>query len=260
MIFKNAVKTLALRINKKNFGADKKTKYRLSLIDFVYKFTNLKHQFDIEVVLCGYPRSGTHWIRNVISKSLDKYCPSMDDIDYLTVRKQKNLPVLKIHARSMVVAKLKMFFLLPPHKSKNKFIYVYRDPRDAIISLYNMYNILKKNNLSQQQFLDQYDPIGQYSWEVNSWVLKENKNTLVVRFEDLKQNTNKTFSQILAFIDSSANLNQNVFNELVGQVENSNRKKGSLYGWKNSYSNYKTLIDQINLKLANEIKLLGYES
>jgi len=258
MILKNTVKTLAVRINKKNFAAGE-SKYNLTLRDLIVKLAQSKHEFDIEVVLCGFPRSGTHWIRNVISKSLDKYCPSIDDIDYLRVRKQKELPVLKVHARSKLIAKLKMFFLLPPHKSKNKFIYVYRDPRDAIISLYNMYNILKNKNLSQQQFLELYDPIGQYSWEVNSWVLKENKNTLVVRFEDLKVNTNKAFSQILTFIDSSANLNKNAFKELVGQVEKNNRAKGSLFGWKNSYSNYKTLIDEVNLKLSNEIKLLGYD-
>lgn len=258
MNFNNIIKTFLLRIRKQNLAFGKDT-YNLNFKDLFVKLFSTKSMFHIDVVLCGFPRCGTHWIRNVVANSIDRYCPTLEDIDYARVRKQKYIPLIKIHARSKFVAKIKMFFLLPPHKAKNKFIYVYRDPRDAIISLYNMYNILKKDNLSQQQFLELYDPIGQYSWEVNSWVLKENKNTLVVRFEDLKQNTNKTFVQILKFIDSSANLNQNAFKELVGQVENSNRKKGSLYGWKNSYSNYKTLIDQVNLKLSNEIKLLGYD-
>jgi hypothetical protein len=257
MIFKNSIKTLFLRINKKNLGYGK-SKYTLSLRDFVIKLTQSKYEFEIDVVLCGFPRSGTHWIRNVISKSLKKYCPTLEDIDYSLAIKQYHLPLLKIHARSMLVAKLKMFFLMPPTKSK-KYIYVYRDPRDAIISLYNMYNILKKENLTQDKFLKLYDPIGQYFWEINSWVLNKNKNTLLVKFEDLKFNPKKTFSEILNYIDSNANLNQNSFNELVGQVENNSRVKGVLFGWKDSYSSYKTLIDEINLKLSNEIKLLGYD-
>ena len=104
MIFKNTIKTLALRINKKNFSAGK-SKYSLTLRDFLVKLAQSKHEFDIEVVLCGYPRSGTHWIRNVISKSLDKYCPSMDDIDYLTVRKQKNEKRQTLNTRNKSITK-----------------------------------------------------------------------------------------------------------------------------------------------------------
>lgn len=258
MKLNNIVKTFLLRIRKQNLGFGK-DKYNLNFKDLFLKLFSNKSEFHIDVVLCGFPRSGTHWIRNVVSNSIDKYCPTLEDIDYAKVRKQKYLPLIKIHARSKFVAKLKIFFLMPPNKSKNKYIYVYRDPRDAIISLYNMYNILKKKKLTQDQFLKLYDPIGQYSWEINSWVLKKNKNTLVVKFEDLKLQSNQTFSKILDFINPKYTLKVNSFSELVGQVENNDRRKGSLYGWKNTYSEYKILIDQINLKLSNEIKLLCYD-
>lgn len=222
----------------------------------------LKSNFNILSVLCGFPRTGAHWIRNVAEKSTKIYCPSLADIDYNKIKKNQDIPLFKFHARSKFVAKLKMFFLIPPHKFNHKFIYVYRDPRDAIISLYNMYNIIKGKELMQEEFLVKYDPIGQYKWELNSWVLdeksKRDKKILIIRFEDLKVNSNQTFDKIFKFLNIESKINDKGLNEFVGVVETNKRVKRTVFGWQQSYNQYKVLIDKINVDLKQELLSLNY--
>jgi hypothetical protein len=259
MVLKNIYKVIKLYLTGGAL-AKGKLKYKLTGSDLLMKLFTSKSKFNINCVMCGYPRSGTHWIRNVIEKSSGLYCPNIEDIEYDKVFENKTLPIIKIHARSKIVLKLKMLFTLPPHSFNKKYIYVYRDPRDAIISLYNMYNILQNKNLSQKEFLEIYDPIGQFKWEINSWVLnKKENNILIIKFEDLKKNTLSTFECILKFLNIESGINSNTLNEYVGVVEDNKRKKGVIYGWKNTYEDYKYLIDEINKNLEKEIVSLNYD-
>ena len=254
-MIKNIIKVFFLRLKNQNFSSG--NKYRITLKDVFIKLFYSKNDIEIKSVLCGFPRSGTHWIRNVISETTDLYCGSMDDFNFYESSNKIIFPTFKIHARSKLIAKIKMFFYLPPHKFANKFIYIYRDPRDAIISLYNMYNVLKNVNLSQKNFLELYDPIGQYKWEINSWVFNKSKDILVIRFEDLKLNPKNVFHKICNYIDIENKNEYKGIDEFVGQVE-SNYKKGEIFGWKNKYNEYKFLIDSINDELNNEISHLNY--
>jgi hypothetical protein len=183
MIIKNVVKPLILKIQGKNLG---KGNYTLTIRDLFLKVLSCKSNFSISCVIYGFPRTGTHWVRNVVDKSSEEYCPSLAEIKFDTIIKNQIFPIFKIHARSKFIAKMKMFFLIPLHKFCDKFIYVYRDPRDAIISLYNMYNNRHGGNCKQEHFLKSYDPINQSKWELNSWVLnkktRNNENILIVRF------------------------------------------------------------------------------
>jgi hypothetical protein len=254
----NLLKVILLKIKGNNLGKGK-LKYRLTIKDALVKLFTSRSKFNVSCVLSGFPRSGTHWIRNVIEKSSGLYCPDLADIDYDKVYFSKSLPIIKIHARSNFILKIYMFFKLPPHSFENMYIYTYRDPRDAIISLYNMYNILKNKNLSQKEFLEIYDPIGQFKWEINSWVLcKKRKNILIVRFEDLKLEPAVTFKEIFTFLNIKSVVSNETLNEYVGVVENNDRKKGVISGWKNTYEDYKFLIDEINKKLKQEIIKLKY--
>jgi hypothetical protein len=254
----NLVKAILLRIKGDNLGKGK-GQYRLTFRLFFVKLFTSRSDFNISCVMAGFPRSGTHWICNVIEKSSGRYCPNLEDIDFNRVYTDGRLCVIKIHARSKLVLKLRMFLSLPPHYFKKKYIYVYRDPRDAIISLYNMYNIIKKKNLSQKEFLHVYDPVGQYKWEINSWVLcKKKENVLIIRFEDLKLDSINTFKDIFTFLNLKSQLKEETLNEYVGVVENNERKKGTVSGWKTSYEDYKELIEEINKKLQHELILLNY--
>lgn len=255
----NLCKVIILRLKRDNMGYGKK-KYQFNFTDLIKKiFFKKIGKIKIDYVITGFPRSGTHWVRNVVETNSLKYCPNLEDMNLDKIINDKEVFLIKVHARSPIILKLKLFFQLPPNLFSGKVIYVYRDPRDSIISLYNMYNILKNKKLSQREFLDSYDPIGQYSWEIKEWVLN-NKTTdiLVIRFEDLKNKQVDTFNRIFKFLDINFKGDFQGMNTFVGVVENNTRPKGSVYGWKLS-PEYKILIDEVNKRIPHIIMQLGYD-
>lgn len=215
-------------------------------------------RIDIHCFLCGFPRTGTHWIRNVIEKSAAQ--KTYDIHDSKPAPGAESVLLVKIHARNKLIARAKALLVLPPHKFRGKYIYTYRDPRDAIISLYEMYKKSKDlSGLQARSFLQNYDPIRQYRWEINAWVLRRHKDVLLVKFEDLKLKTTEGFKRIFSFLDLRPEINKEYTEEIVAASDNKNRPRGAAYGWKSAPAEYGWLIDQVTRELAKEIEWLGYD-
>ena len=211
----------------------------------------------IHCIMCGFPRSGTHWIRSVIEKSTGEKTYELSKKFEPTDR---NVLLIKIHARNKTVARAKAFFELPPHNFDGKYIYVYRDPRDSIISLYEMYKKVKGfSDLKPVEFLYNYDPVGQYRWEFNAWVLHRHKNVLLVKFEDLKSDPLAHFTKIFEYLSLHASVDKKSIGKIIGAVDTKKRPRGTAYGWKIAPREYTKFIDIISKKLAGEIKMLGYD-
>jgi len=217
-----------------------------------------KRKLNIHCILCGIPRSGSHWIQNVIEKSAG--IKTFDIYKKIPTSADEEINLIKIHARNKFIANTKARLILPPFKFNNKYIYTYRDPRDVIISLYEMYKVLKKQpNLKENEFLRFYDPIGQYRWEIEKWVIPQHNDVLLVRFEDLKLSPINEFQKIFEYLGLRAQINKETINEIKAATDTKRRPRGALYGWKKTYHQYKELISNINRKLEREIILLNYD-
>ncbi len=212
----------------------------------------------IKCFMCGYPRSGTHWVRNVIEQSSSK--KTYDLYENIPKPGLDEALLVKIHARDRRIAQFKAKLSLPPHRFEGKYIYTYRDPRDTIISLFEMYKKAKKvSDLSPGQFIKFYDPIRQYRWEIDAWIAHNNKDVFLVRFEDLKMNPFEGFEQIFRYLGLDVPVNEESIDKKVATMDQTNRPRGAIFGWKNTYDQYSELIDIINNDMADEIKILGYD-
>jgi hypothetical protein len=168
--------------------------------------------------------------------------------------------LVKIHARNKMVARIKALWLLPRHDFDGKYIYTYRDPRDAILSLYEMYKHGKGlPDLSQDQFLKRYDPIGQYRWEIRAWVLREHDDVLRVRFEDLKRDPVSEFQRIFRYLGLEGSVSEEILSEAVGKADVTNRPRRAAYGWRTAPEQYQPLINAVTAQLQDEIRSLGYD-
>jgi len=214
---------------------------------------------NIKCYLCGFPRTGTHWIRNVIEKSTGT--KTYDLYSNKPKADEKDISLVKIHARNRFMARLKAYLVLPPHNFGRKYIYTYRDPRDAILSLFEMYKKDKNySEMSSDDFIKLYDPIRQYMWEINAWVLREHPSVMLVKFEDLKANPVKIFQDIFTFVEIKGEVHPGIIGEKVAVMDNKSRLRGVAFGWKNAPAEYKPLIDAISRQLHHQIKLLRYDS
>ncbi len=216
------------------------------------------NKITIKCILCGFPRTGTHWIRNVIEKSTG--------LDTYSVPPKKPLPVdkrgilVKIHARNKFLARVKALWMLPTHNFEGKYIYTYRDPRDAILSLYEKYKHDKGlPNLTPERFLSDYDAIGQFQWEISAWVMRKHDDVLVVRYEDLKRDSMGEFQRIFHFLNLEGEVREESVNEAVGIVGTTNRPRRTVFGWKSAPSEYQQTIHLISSRLDKELRSLAYE-
>ena len=194
----------------------------------------------------------------MISKSTGLYTRGLTSKEPLP--DDKNGILVKIHARNKFIARTKALWLLPPHNFEGKYMYSYRDPRDAIISLYEMYKHHKGlSDLTPEQFLRDYDPIGQYRWEINAWVMRKHDNVLLVRFEDLKRDPALDFQRIFRFLGLDSEVDEESIKESVSGYDSTNRPRRSAQGWKSAPPEYHGLIEEISSRLDKEIRTLNYD-
>ena len=204
--------------------------------------------------LASYPKSGNTWVRSFLSAyyySSDgkftfellkkiKQFPSKEFFD------RKLLSVDEASQNWLIAQKKikdrKKICFLKTHNVNGAFkgnsfttneftagaIYITRDPRNVLTSMMNHYSLnesdaLKMLNSIYRNLKDENDEnnyasysfISSWSNNYNSWKISKNFNILLIKYEDLENDTYNTFSKIVNFtnniIKKEKNIDENKF-------------------------------------------------
>ena len=202
--------------------------------------------------LASYPKSGNTWVRSFLSayyyssegkfdfellKTIKQF-PSKDFFD----RRLSSIEEASenwLIAQKKIIEKKKICFLKThningAYKGKsfttNEFtagaIYIVRDPRNVLTSLMNHYSLneseaLKMINSIYRNLKDENDSenfsnysfISSWANNYNSWNKSKNINTLLIKYEDLENDTSNSFRKILNFINKITKDEKNINNE-----------------------------------------------
>ncbi len=176
-------------------------------------------------------------------------------------------------------------------------IYIIRDPRNLVTSIANHYqisadeafNFIKDKNRGiiekEGNRYTGFQPLFSWDLHLKSWAENTIYPTLVIRYEDLILDANKTFKKVLDFIknitNSKSNIDQNKLNKSVENCKFDNLKKLEKekgfaesmpdkktgkkiaffnLGEKNNFHNIldKNLIDEINHHFGYQLKKYKY--
>lgn len=172
---------------------------------------------DKDVYLASFERSGNTWLRFVLMEILTK-----DNAGFLNVN--QILPELGTHMSMKPVLPNGGRLIKTHHMYRpvyKRAIYLMRDLRDVMLS-----NWARDKEMGFAQYFDQGRGMDGYvesflkgkvtrfgSWQqhVNSWLdcpLAKNGNLLVVRYEDLRANTEPGLIDMLEFLGIPANRDQ----------------------------------------------------
>ncbi|XP_074076370.1 sulfotransferase 2A1-like [Macrotis lagotis] len=171
---------------------------------------------DKDVILVTYPKSGTHWMIDILSLIYSKGDPTW----VKSASSWKRSPWIE-HLNSLEVIKTKadprLFTShLPIHLfpksdfiSKAKVIYVARNPKDVLVSFYNFVHELPifqsfSNFYGLPSLLPNSLLVLYGSWfdHVKGWLpLNDSKNFLFLTYEELHQDLKVSVEKICQFLD-----------------------------------------------------------
>jgi hypothetical protein len=164
--------------------------------------------FPDDAFIVSYPRSGNTWTRFLIANLIHPEEPVtfsniervIPDIHALSSRTLKRIPgprFLKSHE-----------YFDPRYQ---KVVYLVRDPRDVVISLYHFRRKCRiiGDGYPIEKYIEEFlkgDMDVSWGEHVGSWLgtRKEGNGFLLVRFEDLLQNTSQQLGRIAAFLGLDA--------------------------------------------------------
>ncbi|XP_069857184.1 sulfotransferase 2A1-like [Dipodomys merriami] len=170
---------------------------------------------DEDIITVTYPKSGTHWLIEVLSLIHTKGDPNWirsvptglrspwieGEVGFQTIKDRKEGPPL-ITSHLPIQLFPKSFFT-----SKAKMIYVIRNPKDVLISGYYFWsftNLAKKPESLEQYFewfLQGYVPYGSWFDHVRGWMsMREKENMLVISYEQMKKDPRSMVERICGFL------------------------------------------------------------
>jgi len=158
--------------------------------------------------LVSYPRSGNTWMRTMLSVLVNPAAEGNPDFTRQNILGISISNAKKINAHnSPRLIKSHTWF----RKDISRAVYLVRDGRDVLISLYHYYITRNMKDLTFSDFYKDYMN-GRYGqlWHQNveSWLINGREllgdNLLVLTFEELKADTPQTLTRAAEFLDLPA--------------------------------------------------------
>ncbi len=163
---------------------------------------------DMDALLVSYPRSGTTWLRFLLSESLTgvsaEFAPDDAAIPYVG----DHGPAAPILADGGRVIMSHETLALGPHR----VIYIVRDPRAVALSEFRWLRRRALIDDDLEVFLRAFtrgrsNPWGSWAGHVQTWrrsASAQARRLCIVRYEDLRTDTEAQLSIVLSFLGASA--------------------------------------------------------
>ncbi|MBO8151893.1 MAG: sulfotransferase domain-containing protein [Candidatus Marinimicrobia bacterium] len=226
--------------------------------------------------LISFPRSGSNFVQNVITKSSGTYNYS---IYYFGNNEYRKCLTIKSHALSYshLIAEVARF--IPSERNlPAKFIILWRDPRDIMISFYEFIQKRYDISLSQGEFLSNevnyvrhvigFPPLPileaykvfMLNWRSGNKLSYGDQNTpwIEIKYEDILNQPEIEFDRIFNFLGIKCKLNKYAVSEKVSFMEDKRPERCIAGSWRKFYKDYKKIVDATSNYLESEIRILGY--
>lgn len=169
------------------------------------------------VWLASYPRSGSTWVRFLLTAYISRREPSTDDVDRCIpdLHGRRNLLLDPLIDRWLAVKTHLLFTTAHPWVPQTeRAVYLVRDPRDVVRSSLALQRALDQSEYRQtsdEEYARTFirnlgDPafrrqgFGTWPDHVRSWTNDTPFPVLVVRYEDLRRDPQFELARILAFL------------------------------------------------------------
>ncbi|XP_053315879.1 amine sulfotransferase-like [Spea bombifrons] len=195
---------------------------------------------DSDVFLVTYPKSGTVWTQQILSLIFNEgHRNGTEAINNIT-----RVPWLEYNIYNMdydnrpsprLFSSHMPYYLMPKdlRNRRGKVIYVYRNPKDGLVSFYHFYKLMVKatNSKSWEEFFERFlaGKVFGGSWfdHVRGWhTHKDDFNILFMTYEEMKKDLRSAVLKISAFVEKE--LDDEDVNTIVEKATFENMKHDPL--------------------------------
>tara|TARA_B100001250_G_C19803496_1_gene792190 strand:+ start:1532 stop:2365 length:834 start_codon:yes stop_codon:yes gene_type:complete len=272
--------------------------------------------------LASYPKSGNTYVRSFLSayyftkngefdfellKFIEQFPDKQFFNGFIKTKKEASEKWLSIQRELVKSKKIKFLKTHSAYGSYNNnpftssevsigSIYIVRDPRNIISSLMNHFSLKKKDAVgmlfdenrgikSEDNNFATYTFLSSWSNHFKSWANIKSFKTIIIKYEDLQNNNEKVFIDLIKFINGLLNNNQGIdyqkfkkaldttnfdflkkkeseegFLEAIFSKERGKKIPFFNLGFKNSWKNLldKKTIEKIEFKFQKEMKSMKY--
>ncbi|KAM3931638.1 amine sulfotransferase-like [Leptodactylus fuscus] len=195
---------------------------------------------DSDVFLVTYPKSGTVWTQQILSLIFNEgHRNGTENIDNMTRVPWIEFSMNSIDFNSRPSPRLFSshlpYYLMPRDlkSRKAKIIYVYRNPKDAMLSYYHFFKMKTniKHTINWETFIELFMSgevfCGSWFDHVRGWYThKEDFNILFVTYEEMKKDLRSAVLKICKFVDM--NLDEKAVDTVVEKATFTNMKHDPL--------------------------------
>ncbi|KAM9032639.1 sulfotransferase 2A1-like [Sarcophilus harrisii] len=221
-------------------------------VEYIQRMQDEFELQDEDVVIVAYPKSGTHWMIHILSLIYSKgdptwvkSVPSWKRSPWIETK--LNMEMVKNKANSHLFTSHLPAHLFPKSyfTSKAKILYVVRNPRDVLVSLYHLKNHIPSYPLCPsfehffEDFLQGNVPLGSWFDHIKGWLsMRNSEKFLFLTYEELHQNLKVSVENICQFLGK----------ELSEEEINSVMENASFQVMKNHILENKKLIPVENME------------
>jgi len=158
-----------------------------------------------DTFIVSYPRSGSSWLRRLVATLLDSSTQwTVQNID-------EAIP--HVYAPTSVLARAKSPRYLKSHQPYQpaypKVLYLYRDPRDVLLSYHNFYRTILSHDLTLDEFTERFlngtVQFGRWDDHVDSWMFgRRNGQFMGLAYERLHGQTKDALEEVARFLGINA--------------------------------------------------------
>jgi hypothetical protein len=235
-----------------------------------------------DIFLSSYPRSGSTWLRFLLFDLL-----TGEEALFGVVNQSIPYVGQQSQAPSLLPGGGRLIKTHEPYiRGFKRAVYIVRDARSVVLSEYRFMRMRFGYRRDFDHFLDEFlrgevNPFGRWDAHVRFWLdssIAEKGNLLVIRFEDMRQNTLETLKTVTAFLGAEPNeqaLVDAIANNDVGHMRAKEQRalqrttekldrrfpfvgEGSATGWSSGFSEEQLL--RLEQAMASSLKRLGYRS
>ncbi|KAL7987822.1 hypothetical protein Chor_006741, partial [Crotalus horridus] len=194
---------------------------------------------DDDTFIITYPKSGTVWTQNIVSLIL--YEGHRDGTENITLIDRApwleyNIFHVDLPSRPSprVISSHLPYYLVPKglRNKRAKIIYVFRNPKDVLVSSYHFYKILTMLELPEEfdvylkKFLAGKVPSSLWLDHIESWYAhKDDFNIIFLSYEDMKKDLRSSVLKICNFLGKE--LSEKEVDDVVGKATFNNMKADS---------------------------------